>query len=70
MSLGAARARLTVAAKSLSQEWRQLDAYWHDARRDDLQRQYIDPLAASLAGAMRALTELDERLTKIRHDCE
>jgi hypothetical protein len=70
MSLGASRSKLIGATKALTQEWRQLETHWRDARYLHFQATVMDPLIAAADDALRALEELDVRITKIRHDCE
>ena len=70
MSLNVAYTNLTGATKALAQEWRQLDTCWRDERYLDFQCRYMDRLATVVEEALRTISEMDERVTKIRHDCE
>ncbi|MCE9614065.1 MAG: hypothetical protein K8T26_07295 [Lentisphaerae bacterium] len=70
MSLSTARAKLMVATKALTLEWQLLESGWRDARHRDFQCIYMDRLTAAVDDALHAMTDLDERLAKIRHDCE
>lgn len=70
MSLGAARSKLIGATKALTQEWRQLDTHWRDARYRDFQVTVMDQLLTAADDALHAMEELDTRITRIRHDCE
>lgn len=70
MSLGASRSKLIAATKALTQDWRQLETHWRDTRYRDFQSTVMDPLLAAADDALRALDELDARITKIKHDCE
>jgi hypothetical protein len=70
MSLQPSRERLMTDTKELSIAWGQTQSCWRDAKRDEFERLYIAELVSAVDDAIRAITEIDELLTKIRHDCE
>jgi len=70
MSLQPISARLMAGTKELSIAWARTQSYWGDAKRDEFERLHIADLLAAVDDAVRAITEIDKLLTKIRHDCE
>lgn len=61
---------LTQALKNLSAEWQQARGSWRDAKSQEFEKNYLEPLPHHIARATSAITELNELLRKVRHDCE
>jgi hypothetical protein len=70
MSLQPTSSRLMAATRELLSEWGRTRDHWRDAKGAEFERRYIAEIPAAVGDAIRAITELDKQLAKIRHDCE
>lgn len=70
MNLSASRARLLALTRELSLRWQETRATWTDARRDEFERRFMDPLFTAVDKAGTALEQLDVTTTQTRKDCE
>lgn len=61
---------LAQAGKSLSVEWQETKTCWRDAKAEEFERKYVDPLPALIARSMEAIDDLDRFLERVRSDCE
>ena len=61
---------LVQAAKTLSLEWQETRAHWHDVKSQEFERTYLEELPANVTRAALIIEELDNVLRKIRSDCE
>jgi hypothetical protein len=61
---------LVQAVKDLTNAWHQTKSYWHDAKSQEFERQYIEILPGHVTQAIAVIEELDLLLEKIRSDCE
>ena len=62
--------RLATATRDLTETWHQTKDSWRDAKCQEFERTYIDPLLEAVQSAVPAIDELGRALQKIRHDCE
>ena len=70
MSTKGSGSNLAQAVKNLTNSWQQTQSSWRDAKSQEFERKYIEPLPAYVTQAMAAIEELDALLNKIRSDCE
>ena len=70
MSLQPVSTRLKADTKELQLDWERTRSYWRDEKGEEFERLYIYELLAAVGDAIRAITEIDKQLAKIRYDCE
>ena len=70
MSAKGSGSNLAQAVKDLSNAWQQTKSFWHDAKSQEFERNYIAVLPGQVTQAMAAIEELDALLNKVRSDCE
>lgn len=70
MSLGATRSRLTALTRELFAQWRETRESWSDAKAEEFERDFLQPLLGHIDRASTALEQLDDIVTKARKDCE
>jgi len=70
MSTKSSASNLVQAAKNLSNEWQQTQAYWHDVKSQEFERTYLEDLPGHIARVTAVMEELDMLLKKVRSDCE
>lgn len=69
MSLTAGYMDLNAALKDLTVRWDELAQVWHDAVRQEFEKETWDPLVARTGAALRAMDRLGPTLLKMRRDC-
>ena len=62
--------KLMAITKELSTRWQQTKEYWRDAKSQEFERQYMDELMAGVDRAVTVMEQLDQLISKVRHDCE
>ena len=70
MTIGGNAGRLAMLAAELSRKWQQTRPYWRDAKSQSFEKDYVNLILASVNGAIEAIQQLDEIITRIRRDCE
>ena len=70
MSLGVSKTRLAALTRELSNNWKQTKDYWQDAKSEEFERHYIEPLVSNVEKALTVIEELDKVVARIRRDCE
>jgi len=70
MNAAGSAGNLSQAAKNLLNEWQQTQAHWHDAKSQEFERNYLDPIPGHIASAISVMEEVDALLKKIRSECE
>ncbi len=70
MSASASGAKLAKSTKHLNQEWRQAKESWRDAKAEEFEKIYIDPLLDSVGATVAAIEELNRIIQHARKDCE
>jgi len=70
MSMRACSARLTAAARELSNRWQETTYYWKDAKADEFERHYLKELQSAVERTAVIMEQLDKVLTNIKKDCE
>lgn len=63
-------ARLTAAARELSNRWQETKYYWRDAKSEEFERRYLKELLATVERTVTVMEQLDKLLVKIQEDCE
>ena len=63
-------ANLAQALKNLNNEWQQTLSSWHDAKAQEFERNYLEPLPGHVASAINVMEEINQLMKKIRSDCE
>lgn len=43
---------------------------WRDAKSQEFERNYLEPLKSNITMAVSVIEKLDKLLTKVRKDCE
>jgi hypothetical protein len=61
---------LAQAVKDLAIAWEQTKADWRDAKSQEFEEKYIEPLPGHVRQAMAVIEEIDALLKKVRSDCE
>jgi hypothetical protein len=70
MSTLGSSANLSSALKELIARSRETEVHWHDAKRQEFQRHYLEQLPHDVARAISVIEEIDALLKKVRRDCE
>jgi len=70
MSMRAGSARLTAAARELSNRWQETRHYWRDAKSDEFERRHLKELLATVERTAAIMDQLDKVLVNIKKDCE
>lgn len=61
---------LIQTARELSQQWHLTEAKWRDAKAQEFEKTYLEPLPVLVRKTGMAIDELEIILRKIRKDCE
>jgi hypothetical protein len=70
MSTEGIDSNLTQALKDLAADWQETRAHWTDIKRQEFERDYVDPIPDHVARALVAIKEINLILRKVRKDCE
>ncbi|MGB8353395.1 MAG: hypothetical protein WCD79_05870 [Chthoniobacteraceae bacterium] len=70
MSTKGSASNLIQAVKTLSFEWEQTKASWHDVKSQEFEKNYLQDLPGLATRATAVMEELDNLLKKVRSDCE
>jgi hypothetical protein len=70
MSMHVSGATIAGRTKDLAENWHQTKDSWRDAKSQEFEQTYIQPLIDSVSSAGSVIEELDKVLRKIRKDCE
>lgn len=69
MSLSAAASQLSEAVDEFLAHWEQTADMWRDARRQEFQKLYVDPLKPATRSALDGVERLRELIAAARRDC-
>ncbi len=70
MSMRASAARLTAAARELSNRWQETKYFWRDTKSDEFERKHLTELFGTVERTVAIMEQLDKLLENIKHDCE
>ena len=70
MSLRANAARLTAAARELSNRWQETKYYWRDAKSQEFEHKHLTELLGTVERTVAIMEQLDKLLENIKDDCE
>jgi hypothetical protein len=70
MSIEASQSSVVAAYKEFSSTWSASEAYWNDAKRQELHTLYVGPLDSKLTTACDAMNEIARLIERVRRDCE
>jgi hypothetical protein len=70
MSMRASAARLTAAARELSNRWAETRYYWRDAKSEEFERKHLKELLGTVERTVAIMEQLDKLLENIKDDCE
>jgi hypothetical protein len=70
MSMHVSGATLAGRTKDLAEKWQHTKDSWRDAKSQEFEQSYIQPLIDGVSSAASVIEELDKVLRKIRKDCE
>ena len=70
MSTRASAALLIQALKELNLDWDRTKAYWNDAKAQQFELNYLEPLPDHISRAFGVIQDIEAILKKIRNDCE
>jgi len=57
-------------ARELSEHWHATKVHWRDAKAQEFEKNYLDPLPGLMTKTGAMINELENLLRKIRKDCE
>lgn len=61
---------LIQPARELSEQWHAVSMHWRDAKAQEFEKVYLDPIPGLVNKTGAAMNELEVLLKKIRKDCE
>lgn len=64
------RGQLAKAMKTLMLRWVETKGLWDDARSDDFEKTYLQPLEMDMRNAVGGMDHMAIVLHQIRRDCE
>jgi hypothetical protein len=70
MNLQSDKSILLKVSKDLAVHWEQTKDSWQDAKSQEFERNYLEPLQSNITMAISVIEKLDKLLTKVRKDCE
>ncbi|MEM8954397.1 MAG: hypothetical protein AAGD22_09625 [Verrucomicrobiota bacterium] len=70
MSTNVSGAAVVARTKDLAEKWHQTKDSWRDAKCQEFEAAYIQPLLDAVSSTGSVIEELDKALRKIRKDCD
>jgi len=70
MNLQSNKSLLMKVSKDVNTSWGQVKDSWRDAKSQEFERNYLEPLKSNITMAVAVIEKLDKLLTKVRKDCE
>ena len=70
MSIMGSRTKLSAVTKDLSANWQHTKDSWKDAKSQEFEKKYIEPLLSSVNTAVTVMEKLDMLMAKVKSDCE
>ncbi|MBM3877207.1 MAG: hypothetical protein FJ386_10855 [Verrucomicrobia bacterium] len=70
MNPAATRAQLSALMRDMTSHWGEIRAEWRDARGEEFELRYVQPLQTHMTSALTALEKLEGIMAKVRRDCE
>ena len=70
MGIYEGRGTLTKAMKELENKWHSTLGEWHDARSEEFEKRFLEPLKLDLHSAVATMDQVAVVLTKIESDCQ
>ena len=70
MSIASYANKLLLLTTELSRQWHRAGSAWTDAKSQEFEKEYVDPILTGVNAAAAAIQQLDELVRKVRHDCE
>ena len=61
---------LIQIARELNERWLATTVHWRDAKAQDFEKRYMEPVPSLVTKTSAAMNELEIILKKIRKDCE
>lgn len=61
---------LVQNGRELAERWSATKAHWRDAKAQEFEKQYLEPLPGLITKSSAMINELETLLRKIRKDCE
>lgn len=61
---------LIQPARELSEQWHAVSTHWRDAKAQEFEKVYLEPIPGLVNKTGAAMNELETLLKKIRKDCE
>ena len=69
MSVTVGRAKLKNALRDLLVRWQETRQVWHDARTEQFEKQFIDPLEPQARAALGAMDRMAAVIAQAERDC-
>lgn len=69
MSTADSRAKLVQASKKLLLDWQRVREAWRDQNCVQFDKNYVQPLEASIRAAVQAMERMAAMIDRAEHDC-
>lgn len=70
MNPAVCRAQLGALLRDSTAHWAEVRVDWRDARAEEFDVRYIQPLGTHMTSAMTSLEKLEGLMARVRRDCE
>lgn len=70
MSMAPSKSRLAGTTKELWRQWETCKNSWRDAKAQQFEKDYLEPVVDSVDLALTTIEQLDKIINKVRNDCK